>query len=89
MKPPEAQPPAPVVGSTWNSHSPPELLMCMRRKGAACDTAIVVVLLVASEALTAKFSNDRQKLQVALRLGIQYAGTLAPPSIYCMLTCCY
>src|SRR5262249_37124191 len=73
--PPLAQP-AFIFLSKANRCSSP--LTCSRLSGAAWETAILVMLFVA-DGVTAKFSNDRQKLHVALAFGIHWAGTFTPP----------
>src|SRR5271154_3948975 len=65
-KPPLAQPAFPLALKSNRCRSP---LTCRRLRGAAWETAIRVIPLVA-EAVTAKFSSVRQKLHVALALGI-------------------
>src|SRR5579862_1590971 len=68
-KPPLAQPALPFLSKANRCRSP---LTCSRRSGAAWETAIRVTPFVA-DGVTAKFSSDRQKLHVALALGIQSA----------------
>ena len=53
-------------------------MTCRRRRGAAWETAIRVTPLV-DDGVTAKFSSVRQKLHVALALGIHWALTFTPP----------
>src|SRR5262245_18870075 len=77
-KPPLAQPALYFLSKANRCSSP---LTCSRRSGAAWETAILVTPLV-DDGVTEKFSSDRQKLHVALALGIQFAGTFTPP-----LTC--
>src|SRR6516225_3002473 len=74
-KPPLAQPAFHRLSKANRCSSP---LTCSRRSGAAWETAILVMFLVA-DGVTAKFSSVRQKLHVALAFGIQSAGTFTPP----------
>src|SRR5271163_2543826 len=77
-KPPLAQPAFHFASKSNSCNSP---LTCSRRRGAAWETAIRVTFFV-DEGVTAKFSSVRQKLQVALALGIHWALTLTPPLMF-------